>query len=89
MTPDGQLVGLAVADWMDVKAALGQLFHDRPPAKTSRLPEHHGEPWSADLDKQLRLLWEQDRPVSELARTLGRTRGSIKSRLEKLGILAE
>lgn len=42
------------------------------------------EPWSEDEDARLALRWNEGGGVAELARSLGRPRGAVTMRLEKL-----
>lgn len=44
-------------------------------------------PWDKAQDDKLRELFTQDSPVAGLAKTFNRTKGAIKSRLAKLGLL--
>ncbi|MGI9334527.1 MAG: hypothetical protein ACR2RL_15380 [Gammaproteobacteria bacterium] len=49
--------------------------------KKRSLPENAGMPWSEDEDTRLLNGFDAGRPVSELARVHGRTRGAIEARL--------
>ena len=49
------------------------------------LPDQAGEPWTAEEDKQLCDAYDTGTTVAQLAEIHHRTRGAIKSRLEKKG----
>lgn len=49
------------------------------------LPEHTGTPWETEEEKTLCAGFEADMSINELAQKHKRTRGSIQSRLVKLG----
>ena len=42
------------------------------------------EPWTADADEKLVLLFRQGKTVKELSEIFGRTQGGIRSRINKL-----
>lgn len=42
------------------------------------------EPWSAEADEELVLLFRQGKTVKELSEVFGRTKGAIRSRINKL-----
>lgn len=42
------------------------------------------EPWTAEADEKLVLLFRQGKTVKELSEIFGRTRGGIRSRINKL-----
>jgi hypothetical protein len=42
------------------------------------------EPWTKELDEQLISLFRKGRSVQELSEAFGRTKGAIRSRIEKL-----
>lgn len=42
------------------------------------------KPWTADLDRELRIMLECNRSIVEIAALLGRTEGAIRSRLKRL-----
>lgn len=44
-------------------------------------------PWSEDDDRQIRLLYEEGKNINQLSELFKRTKGSIKSRLKKLGLI--
>ncbi len=44
----------------------------------------HGEPWSEDLDSRLIRFLNNDVPIENIAKFMGRTEGAIKSRVDKI-----
>ena len=48
--------------------------------------ENQGQPWSPELDRCLLDLHQKGVPVNEIAVTLKRGSGAVRSRLKKLGI---
>ena len=57
----------------------------RGASMTSYAP-NHGESWTPSLDRQLRRYWETRLDISQIATAMGRTPGSIESRLDVLNI---
>jgi hypothetical protein len=53
--------------------------------RTLSLPDNAGKPWCEDDDAELVHSFDSGRPVAEIAATFRRTRGSIASRLVRLG----
>ncbi len=53
------------------------------------LHENQGKPWTTEEDAYLRRRFREGRDVKELSTELGRTRASIRARLEKLGLTAQ
>ena len=51
--------------------------------------ENQGKPWTAELDRQLRQMASEGADVKYLSETFKRSRGAIRGRLEKLGIVLE
>ncbi len=51
------------------------------------LPENAGKPWSDELDQRLKDVYNSGISVKEIAKEMGRTTGSISSRLVKLGLV--
>ena len=51
--------------------------------------ENSGKKWTAEEDEQLKQLFEKGIKIVELQKTFMRSRGSIKSRLSKLGLIDE
>jgi len=45
------------------------------------------QPWSRDEEDRLRAYFEKGAPVSQIAETLGRKPGAIRSRMRKLGLI--
>ena len=46
-----------------------------------------GQPWTADEEKQLKLLHRNGKAIHNIARRFGRTEGAINARLMKLGLI--
>jgi hypothetical protein len=53
--------------------------------RASALPFNAGKPWGDEDDRELAELFDSGRPVADIATTFQRTRGSIASRLVRLG----
>ena len=53
--------------------------------RNSELPTNAGRPWNIEADQALGDLFDSGRPVADIAKTFQRTRGSIASRLVRLG----
>lgn len=51
--------------------------------------ENQGKPWTAELDRQLQQMASGGADVKHLSETFKRSRGAIRGRLEKLGIVLE
>ena len=51
------------------------------------LPENAGKPWSKDEEERLKELYNSGLSKKDIAKELGRTTGSISSRLNKLGLI--
>jgi hypothetical protein len=51
-----------------------------------RVPEHHGQRWTADQDAHLRELAEHNKPTRLMARELGRTPEAVFARASELDI---
>ena len=50
-------------------------------------PENAGKPWSKDEEDRLKELYNSGLSKKDIAKELGRTIGSISSRLNKLGLI--
>jgi hypothetical protein len=59
------------------------------PATRKPLPTNAGKPWTTIDDTELLAAFDAGAQVSEIAREFGRSRGSINSRLVRLGRLQE
>ena len=46
-----------------------------------------GQPWTADEEKQLKLLHGYGKAIHNIAKRFGRTEGAINARLIKLGLI--
>jgi DNA-binding NarL/FixJ family response regulator len=71
---------------------LGVAAIDREMRKVERrsaLPENAGKPWADEQDKALADLFDSGRTVANIAKELQRTRGSIASRLVRLGKVSD
>jgi ATP-dependent DNA helicase PIF1 len=56
-----------------------------------RLRKSHANayrPWSEDEEDRLRIFFDKGAPVSQIAETLGRKPGAIRSRMRKLGLIS-
>ena len=91
--PDGQVVEWTAAEAVAVAKALDHLLiHEEPhpPAKPDQEPpENAGKPWTTELDDTLRSFWQGGRTVWQIADAMGRTPGSIASRLARIGLVAD
>ena len=56
-------------------------------AQKRKLPRDVSKPWTAELDMELKQLYESDNPVRAIAKHFGRTSGGIISRLKKLNCI--
>ena len=62
----------------------------KPPRPTPLGQDLGWQPWTADEDERIRTAWHAgDRNAGALAREHQRSRGAIKSRLAKLGLLED
>lgn len=50
------------------------------------LPENAGNPWKKDEERRLEELYNSGLSKKEISKELGRTTGSISSRLKRLGL---
>lgn len=57
------------------------------PAKQTNLPENSGKPWTPELDRQLRDMFDRGASPKELCAYFKRSRGGIAARLVRLGII--
>lgn len=57
--------------------------------KSSKQPENAGKPWTRDEDERLVIEYSSGATTIELAKMHKRTKGSISSRLVKLGEIKE
>lgn len=94
---DGQqLACLTLAEWEGVRAGLSALARFRQggtakPRADRSTPEapSNGRPWTEELDAELCRGWYAGEGLAALATRLGRTEGSIASRLARLDIVAD
>ncbi|MBN6038660.1 helix-turn-helix domain containing protein [Amycolatopsis sp. 195334CR] len=61
--------------------ALGRTGARRPGPR----PAHQGQPWSPTLDEDLERRWLAGEPVEAIAEAFGRSPGSIRARLPRVG----
>jgi hypothetical protein len=57
--------------------------------RSSRLPSNAGKSWTTEYDQELGDLFDSGRTVADIATSFQRTRGSIASRLVRLGKVAD
>jgi len=63
------------------------LIKNIKPSKNVLLPPNSGAPWTQDKDAQLINLFKENPDLKFIAKELGRSTGSINSRLLKLGLV--
>jgi hypothetical protein len=68
-------------------AAIDALVRKRE--RTSALPDNAGKPWRDEDDAELTEMFDSGQPVVIIARSFQRTRGSIASRLVRLGKVSD
>ena len=81
----------AAADYLDTGSRFTRDAVKRPAKKLSEVREQYPNaytPWTPQADETLRSDFESGRTAQEIAHDMGRNKGSIKSRLTKLGLLA-
>lgn len=91
-TPEGQVIDLGEAEWRALAAAVERLFGpteavEKKTARNANLPPNTGQPWTSDLDGDLRTHWQEGRTVHQIADRMGRTNNAISSRLVRLGLV--
>jgi hypothetical protein len=57
--------------------------------RTSALPSNAGKPWRDEDDQELTELFDSGQAVGDIAKAVQRTRGSIASRLVRLGKVSD
>lgn len=57
----------------------------KKPDHPRKPPENAGKPWTKEEDRQLIAMFDEGRSNKEMMSVLGRTKGSIISRLARLG----
>jgi DNA helicase-2/ATP-dependent DNA helicase PcrA len=72
-----------------VDAGNGAARRDRLRKQRSDVPARHGHPWRIEEDARLRALFLKGEAIAAMASAHQRKRGAIRSRLVKLGLLAE
>lgn len=98
-TPDGNKLGITLEERMSSQGSYHVVVYDMEAqhfildnldaigeVKNSNF-EMQGKPWSQSQDDCLRDLYQKNVPLSEIAMTLKRNTGAIRSRLKKLGLI--
>lgn len=91
-TPDGQTVTLLMDEWRALTTGLSEIAHISEPRKKGDPvvgAPNNGQPWTAELDATVTSRWTKGADVAQIAEELGRTAGSISSRLMHLGLVAD
>ena len=73
----------------DVVRAFYALLQQANMEKKEKTCENSGKKWTDEDDELLRQLYEEGMKISEIQRKFMRSRGSIQSRLAKLGLIEE
>ena len=73
----------------DVVRAFYALLQQANMEKKEKTYENSGKKWTDEDDELLRQLYEEGIKISEIQRKFMRSRGSIQSRLAKLGLVDE
>ena len=73
----------------DVVRAFYALLQKEPVKRKENSYENSGKRWTKEDDELLKQLFEQGIKINELQKRFMRTRGSIQSRLAKLGLIEE
>jgi hypothetical protein len=89
ISDDGQVFKAQLEIWNTISSVLAARTMGVPtPKREGSTRAHQGEPWSAELDHELRQLWMAGETVANLSAHFGRTTGGIASRLTRLEIVA-
>ena len=88
-TPSGQRVSLPVDEW---RVAAQMILKARAPStagsdRKRMFADQQGKPWTEAADAELRQRWQAVGDIAALAAHFERTRGAIKARLVKLGLV--
>jgi hypothetical protein len=88
--PDGLVFELAMSDWLKLASAIGLFGPEKTYLQNANAakPANAGNSWDAKQESQLAVRFENQKSMTVLAREFGRTPGAIKSRLQKLGLVA-
>ncbi len=88
----GGEVALTREEWAEVHRSLGRMLAPpvlTPPSEAAAAgPGRRGQPWEDTEDEQLREGWSDGATVAQLAKEHERSRGAIRARLLRLGIVA-
>lgn len=72
----------------DVVRALYTALRSLDAKKSQRsLPDNAGKPWSKDEEERLKELYDSGLSKKDISKELGRSTGSISSRLNRLGLI--
>lgn len=58
-----------------------------PKGSSKQKPERAGNSWTTEEDEELKKEYENNIPIAKIAKEHKRTRGSIKSRMQRLGLI--
>lgn len=75
----------SICNQADVVRAFHTIQIELDKRKKNNLPENSGKPWTDELDKELAEMFDEGMSEKELSEHFKRTRGSINSRLKRLG----
>ncbi|MDP2311733.1 MAG: hypothetical protein Q8P41_02420 [Pseudomonadota bacterium] len=91
LTPDGtpHLTGPGVTELAAFGPAAPPPVRERPAKATRPGPARRGQAWSEDEETQLREGFARGDEPAAIATTLGRTSGSVRARLVRMGLLDE
>ena len=78
----------SVCNKSEVVRALYTVLSSLDAKKPKRsLPENAGKPWSKDEEDRLKELYNSGLSKNDISKELGRTTGSISSRLNRVGLI--
>lgn len=75
----------SICNQADVVRAFHAIQSELDRKSSKNLPENNGKPWTDELDKELAEMFDAGINEKALREHFNRTRGSINSRLKKLG----
>lgn len=75
----------SICNQADVVRAFHTIQTELDKRERNSLPENSGKPWTDELDKELAEMFDAGMSEKELSEHFKRTRGSINSRLKRLG----
>ena len=76
-----------VCNQVEIVRAFYTLLCATKPEKERAVLENAGKPWSSEADEELKTRYLSGEKISSLSKYFQRTRGSIESRLAKLGLI--